>query len=499
MRARAAVTFGFVLCLLLAPGVVADAHADGASYLRPVDGALLSPFQPPDRPWGAGHRGVDLAAAPGSPVRAAADGRAEFAGTVAGARWVTLRHGDGIRTSYGPLDEVVVSVGQDIAQAAVLGTTSAGHGSGALHWSARDGTGYIDPMSLLATRFVASLIGTGYVEVTDVPEYHRYGEWSGRAWGPFGAVGMVGGSPRAREPGWQLAPNPNHVIGVAGLNSDGGVRPMDLTFLGYAVDDITYLSYAGRQDGLDGDGGRRDQLPYDREDTWRGVHEAAEKLREQLRAQWARSPGQAVDLVGHSMGGLTVAYYLMVMHDPADPSLPPIGHAVTLASPLHGSDLATGLRYASAAPGVTELIRGAGALVGDPPPPPDAQATLDLVLGSEVSDVILDVWLGAVDDPYAGPLATGTRMLTVGGSRDLVVPERRSSLPDGDHVVVPGGHDAMRRTEASHTVVHDFLRGDPYPGGPGGLGHLASYPIGWAYRGVGAAIGSPHMLPFASP
>ncbi|MGX9228951.1 peptidoglycan DD-metalloendopeptidase family protein [Streptomyces albus] len=41
-------------------------------------------WDPPPQPWAPGHRGVDLAARPGQPVRAVADGKVSFAGKVAG-------------------------------------------------------------------------------------------------------------------------------------------------------------------------------------------------------------------------------------------------------------------------------------------------------------------------------------------------------------------------------------------------------------------------------
>src|SRR5690606_15665957 len=42
---------------------------------------VVRPFDPPTSPYGPGHRGVDLAAAPGQPVLAAAEGRIVHAGT----------------------------------------------------------------------------------------------------------------------------------------------------------------------------------------------------------------------------------------------------------------------------------------------------------------------------------------------------------------------------------------------------------------------------------
>ncbi|MGJ3561032.1 peptidoglycan DD-metalloendopeptidase family protein [Streptomyces sp. INA 01156] len=51
---------------------------------------VLRGWEPPETRYGRGHRGVDLAAAPGTPVRAVAAGRVSYAGRVAGrasSRW----------------------------------------------------------------------------------------------------------------------------------------------------------------------------------------------------------------------------------------------------------------------------------------------------------------------------------------------------------------------------------------------------------------------------
>ena len=60
----------------------------GATTGRPrrpgwFDGAVVRPFEEPASVYGAGHRGADLAAAPGTPVRAANDGVVSFADILA--------------------------------------------------------------------------------------------------------------------------------------------------------------------------------------------------------------------------------------------------------------------------------------------------------------------------------------------------------------------------------------------------------------------------------
>jgi murein DD-endopeptidase MepM/ murein hydrolase activator NlpD len=118
-----------------------------ATPLRVVRG-----FDPPAAPFGPGHLGVDLAASPGQQVRAAADGQVSFAGWVAGRGLVVIAHADGIRTEYEPL-RPAVHRGDSVRAGATIGTVHGTHGTCApgtcLHWGARRGTQYLDPMSLL--------------------------------------------------------------------------------------------------------------------------------------------------------------------------------------------------------------------------------------------------------------------------------------------------------------------------------------------------------------
>lgn len=459
-------------------------------YVRPVPGALVAPFDAPPLRYAAGHRGADLAVAIGDPVRAAADGEVVFAGAVGGAMWVSIDHADGIRTSYGTLADLRVRAGDAVAGEDVLGRaagTPHPGGGAAVHWGARRGAAYVDPMLLLARRR-PTLLGPGGWRPADAPRPAGYGDWNGRrAW----YQPVVPGSPVAAHAGWELAPNPNRVVGVAGLNSSSRSRPLELTHLGYGDDAITYLSYAGRSDGQHA-GRAADsspksvQAPYAAPDTHRGVAAAARRLEDQLRADWASSPGQAVDLVGHSLGGVVIAYYLLFLHDPTDPGLPPIDHVVTIASPLEGADVADVAVAGRDHPRGERLLAAGEARYGLPPP--GSRALDDLAVGSPLLRELSSRWQEATGDVHRSPLATGTSVLTLGAQADMVVPEHRSNLPGADHAVLPGSHDGVRATEASRTVVRAFLAGVPVPAEAGGLGHLASYWTSGVTQVVGRTV-----------
>lgn len=120
----------------------------------PVEGPVVAPFDAPAR-YGPGHRGVDLAARPGTPVRASAAGRVSFVGVVVGALWVTVDHGL-LRTTVGPLAGATVVRGQSVGRGDELGTSGHAHGRAAVHWSARRGDTYVDPLTV--GRHVATLL-----------------------------------------------------------------------------------------------------------------------------------------------------------------------------------------------------------------------------------------------------------------------------------------------------------------------------------------------------
>jgi len=114
---------------------------------------LVRGFEAPRERWGAGHRGVDLAAATGQPVRAPGPGTVTFAGRVAGRGVVTVAHPDGLRSSLEPVEARVVA-GEQVTAGQELGEIESPEGHCApqacLHWGVRDGATYLDPLRLLA-------------------------------------------------------------------------------------------------------------------------------------------------------------------------------------------------------------------------------------------------------------------------------------------------------------------------------------------------------------
>ncbi|GGJ48949.1 hypothetical protein GCM10010121_070130 [Streptomyces brasiliensis] len=109
-------------------------------------------WDPPATPYGRGHRGVDLAAPPGTPVRAVAPGRVSFAGQVAGRGVVSVTlTGTDLRTTYEPVHPSVekgdeVEAGEAVG---VVEATGAHCGRVCLHWGLLRGETYLNPLGLL--------------------------------------------------------------------------------------------------------------------------------------------------------------------------------------------------------------------------------------------------------------------------------------------------------------------------------------------------------------
>jgi murein DD-endopeptidase MepM/ murein hydrolase activator NlpD len=146
---------GFLLAALLALTISAPAERP-AQFGWPLSGTptVTRRFDPPPEPWLPGHRGVDLAGRPGAPVLAAGDGRVAFVGVIAGRGVVSIDHPNGVRTTYEPVTPVTTT-GAVIRRGGSIGVLEAGHlgcpvtVEACLHWGARRGETYLDPLSLL--------------------------------------------------------------------------------------------------------------------------------------------------------------------------------------------------------------------------------------------------------------------------------------------------------------------------------------------------------------
>lgn len=129
-------------------GVLALAFA--LVLVAPVAGPVERGFDG-GRPYAAGHRGVDLAAAPGTPVRAACGGPVVFAGRIGSSGGiVTLRCGPW-RVTHMPL--ATISARGSVRRGAVIGTAARSRAHRGLHLGVRrEGVpfGYVDPLRFLA-------------------------------------------------------------------------------------------------------------------------------------------------------------------------------------------------------------------------------------------------------------------------------------------------------------------------------------------------------------
>ncbi|MDP2773083.1 MAG: peptidoglycan DD-metalloendopeptidase family protein [Nocardioides sp.] len=146
------VVLGIVLSLVAgaASGVPGDPDPVGGWPLRPVP-EVVGTFDPPATPYGAGHRGVDLAGREGQTVRSALPGTVTYAGSLAGRGVVVVGHG-ATRTTYEPVTSAV-SVGDPVATGTPLGSLqlSGSHcfPRACLHWGWIEGETYLDPLRLV--------------------------------------------------------------------------------------------------------------------------------------------------------------------------------------------------------------------------------------------------------------------------------------------------------------------------------------------------------------
>ncbi|MGI8659718.1 MAG: murein hydrolase activator EnvC family protein, partial [Thermoleophilaceae bacterium] len=149
-------SLALLLPFALVPTLPAQASGD---WRWPVDGELVTAYRNGGDPYAGGqHRGIDVAAEPGTAVRAAAAGTVRFAG-VAGSSGLTVsvRTTDGrYDTSYLHLSKAnvhegdVVGAGEELGASGVTGRRSSERPH--LHFGVREAGSrhaYVDPLDLL--------------------------------------------------------------------------------------------------------------------------------------------------------------------------------------------------------------------------------------------------------------------------------------------------------------------------------------------------------------
>jgi murein DD-endopeptidase MepM/ murein hydrolase activator NlpD len=120
-----------------------------AGFIWPVNGTVVSGY---GMRWGRLHEGIDISAASGTPIWAAAAGTVIYAGWLGGyGNLVVVDHGNGLATAYAHASAILVSVGQSVARGetvALVGST--GNSSGPhLHFEVRVNGVAVDPLLYL--------------------------------------------------------------------------------------------------------------------------------------------------------------------------------------------------------------------------------------------------------------------------------------------------------------------------------------------------------------
>ena len=129
----------------------------GTTLSRPVDGGITSGFgyrRHPILGHRRFHRGVDIRASLGTPIKAAADGHVTFAGWRGGyGKQVRIRHGRGLASSYSHMSGIAAAVGAFVRKGDIIGRVGwTGMTTGPhLHYEVHRNGQPVDPASALAS------------------------------------------------------------------------------------------------------------------------------------------------------------------------------------------------------------------------------------------------------------------------------------------------------------------------------------------------------------
>jgi hypothetical protein len=487
---RVAATTALVVATV---AVVVTADPAGADmpepvlHTPPVDAPVADPFRPPATEYGPGNRGLTYELAPGTPVRATAEGAVVFAGRVGASQHVTVLHEDGLRTSYSFLSRVDVRRGDQVARGDVVGAAGSG-----FHLGARDGESYLDPESLFGERVVeVRLVPHGeplpptdaglLAEQASLRDLVRKEE-PGLLRRAVGAVvrrgapiaGKVFGAAEAAWHSWNALSPPEIAAGivgslarhllqdctessvtveppvgervallVAGLGSSsehGAIDDVDLDALGYDDADVLRYRYGGGRTPASADlHPALAGIPagtYGPEDTLGDVVERGRELATLIGQTAAARPGVPIDVYAHSLGGLVTRVALLELADRPG-GLDALGQVATIGSPHHGADLATvGVLSEKGFLQDVAHIRSTFDIPIDPYSPAVRQL-------AETSDLVERLGREGVPD--------GVDLRTIAARGDLIVTADKADIPGRPAAII----------DLSGPAAHAGLPGDP--------------------------------------
>ena len=121
----------------------------GHGLIWPVNGPVVSGV---GMRWGRMHEGIDIAVPTGTQIRAAASGTVSIAGAEGGyGNYTCVDHGGGLSTCYAHQEQILVSGGQHVSQAQVIGISDCtGHCLGPhVHFEVRVNGQAVDPLGYL--------------------------------------------------------------------------------------------------------------------------------------------------------------------------------------------------------------------------------------------------------------------------------------------------------------------------------------------------------------
>jgi hypothetical protein len=202
---RRTVLIVFLIAAVCAPQRAAIADVP---WVWPVRGAIVRGFDPPDQPYGSGHRGIDIAAGVGTVVVAPDDGVVTFAGPVGGRLFLTIDHGRGVTSTSSFVSQVLVKKGTSVLRGQAVAISGWGHADATvphLHFGVRLNGTYVDPLLYLEAPSAVDVIRLAPLET------------SPSAYSPaaFAGTGRMTGLayPTSLDPAHDRAPNGRSVPG----------------------------------------------------------------------------------------------------------------------------------------------------------------------------------------------------------------------------------------------------------------------------------------------